>query len=44
MRAKPVAQVLGVLLFKEMFDLTDEQALEQYMFNNAWQYALDVAS
>jgi len=39
---KPVAQVLGVLLFKEMFDFTDEQAIEQYMFNTVWQYALAV--
>jgi len=37
---KPVAQVVGLLLLKEMFDLTDEQAIEQYMFNAAWQYAL----
>ncbi len=35
----PVAQVLGVLRLKEMFDLTDEQAIEQYMFKNAWQTA-----
>jgi len=37
---KPVAQVVGLLLLKEMFDLTDEQAIDQYMFNAAWQYAL----
>ena len=41
---KPVAQVLGVLLLKEMFDLTDEQTLEQFTFNTIWQYALNVES
>ncbi|MFQ5464173.1 MAG: transposase [Phycisphaerae bacterium] len=39
---KPVAQVVGLLLLKEMFDLTDAQAIDQYMFNTAWQYALGV--
>ncbi len=39
---KPVAIVLGVLILKHTFDLTDEQAIEQLQFNNAWQYALDV--
>jgi hypothetical protein len=39
---KPVAATLGVLLLKEMFDLTDEVALDHFEFNNSWQYALDV--
>ena len=39
---KPVAQVLGVLLFKEMFDFTDDQAIHAYMFDTSWQYALGV--
>ncbi len=39
---KPVAAVLGVLILKEMFDLTYEGTLEQFEFNSAWQYALNV--
>ena len=39
---KPVAATLGVLILKEMFDLTDETALDNFEFNNAWQYALNV--
>ena len=39
---KPVAATLGVIILKEMFDLTDEGALDNFEFNNAWQYALDV--
>lgn len=39
---KPVAALLGLLLLKEMFDLTDEAALDAFEFHNAWQYALDV--
>ena len=39
---KPVAATLGVIILKEMFDLTDEAALDNFEFNNAWQYALNV--
>jgi len=39
---KPVAATLGVLILKETFDLTDEAALDNFEFNNAWQYALEV--
>jgi hypothetical protein len=39
---KPVAALLGLLLLKEMFDLTDEVALDEFEFHNAWQYALNV--
>jgi hypothetical protein len=37
-----VAATVGLLILKEMFDLTDETALDHFEFNNAWQYALDV--
>lgn len=37
---RPVQTVLGVLLLKEMFNLTDTQALEQLEFNLLWQHAL----
>ncbi len=39
---KPVASTLGLLILKETFDLTDEAALDNFEFNNAWQYALNV--
>ncbi len=39
---KPVAATLGVLILKEMFDLTDEAALDNFEFNASWQYALNV--
>lgn len=39
---KPVAASLGLLILKEMFDLTDEAALDNFEFNTSWQYALDV--
>jgi hypothetical protein len=37
---KPAQIVLGVLILKEMYDLTDEEALEQLEFNILWQHAL----
>ena len=39
---KPVAATLGVIILKEMFDLTDEAALDNFEFNASWQYALNV--
>jgi hypothetical protein len=39
---KPVRLVVSVLVFKEMFDLTDVETLEQVEWNGAWHYALDV--
>jgi Transposase DDE domain/Transposase domain (DUF772) len=39
---KPVAATLGVIILKEMFDLTDEGALDNFEFNASWQYALHV--
>lgn len=39
---KPVQTVIGVLLLKEMHDLTDEQALFNLDFNLAWHVALDL--
>src|SRR5579864_8310247 len=34
---KPAQIVLGVLILKEMWDLTDEEALEQLEFSLLWQ-------
>jgi len=40
----PVQVVLGVLLLKEIFNLTDAEALEQLEFNLLWQHALAVSA
>ena len=37
---RPVQTVFGVLLLKDMFDLTDEEALEALEFNLLWHHAL----
>lgn len=39
---KSVQLVVSVLVLKERFNLTDEEALEQLEWNTAWHYALDV--
>jgi hypothetical protein len=39
---KSVRLVVSVLLLKEVFDLTDMEALDQLEWNAAWHYALDV--
>ena len=39
---QPVATVVGVLLLKEMFALTDAEALEQLEFILLWQHALEL--
>ena len=40
---QPVATVLSVLLLKEMFALTDAEALEQLEFSLLWQHALELS-
>jgi len=37
---KPVRTIVGVLVLKEMFDLTDEQALGEVDYDARWQVAL----
>jgi hypothetical protein len=37
---RAVQTVLGVLILKEMFNLTDEEALEEMEFNLLWHHAL----
>src|SRR5438552_3530074 len=39
---KSIRLLVSVHLFKEMFDLTDNEALEQLEWNAAWHYALDI--
>lgn len=41
---RPVQTVFGVLLLKEMFGLTDAEALEQLEFNLLWHHALALTS
>jgi len=38
----PVALLLGVLVLKEIFDLTDDETLEHLEYNLLWQYALSI--
>jgi len=39
---KPVRTVVGVLVLKEMFDLTDEEALGSVAYDLRWQVALNL--
>jgi transposase len=39
---KSVRLVMSVLVLKEVFNLTDAEALEQLEWNTAWHYALDL--
>lgn len=39
---KPVRTIVGVLVLKEMFDLTDEQALGEVDYDTRWQVALNL--
>jgi len=39
---KPVRLVTSVLLFKEVWDLTDAEALAELEWNMLWHYALDI--
>ena len=39
---KPVRMVVSVLLLKEIFNLTDREALEQLEWNTQWHYAMDL--
>ena len=40
---KSVRAQVCILLFREMFGLTDVDALEQYEWNFLWHYAMDIA-
>ncbi len=41
-RTKELYGMAGVVFLKEFFNLTIEQAVERYLFDAAWQYALNV--
>ena len=40
---KSVQLVVSVLILKELYNLTDAEALEQLEWNTAWHYALDLS-
>jgi hypothetical protein len=39
---KELYTVLGVLIFQQMFDLTDEETCDQFAYNIQWHYALNI--
>ncbi len=39
---KELCTVIGVLLFQQAFDLTDQETIEQLSFNLQWHYALNI--
>ena len=39
---KELYAVLGALVLQQSFDLTDEEAVQQYAFNIQWHYALNI--
>jgi hypothetical protein len=39
---KELHTVLGMLIFQQMFDLTDDEACDQLTFNIQWHYALSI--
>jgi len=39
---KELYTVIGVLLFQQAFDLTDQETIEQLSFNLQWHYALNI--
>src|SRR5690606_31420329 len=40
--SKEIYAMLGTLILQQIFDLTDEETLNEYMFNQLWHYALDI--
>jgi hypothetical protein len=39
---KELYAMLGVMILQQMFDLTDEEAVNQFAFNIEWHYALNI--
>ncbi len=39
---RSIALIVGILLLKEFFDYTDEEALDHFAFDRRWHIALDV--
>ena len=40
-KTKELYAMLGALLLQQMYDLTDPEAVNSYIFDERWQYALD---
>jgi len=41
--SKATADMIGILILKDMDDLTDEETARRVMLDNGWQYALDMS-
>ena len=41
--SKATADMVGIMILKEIEDLTDEETVRRFMYGLDWQYALDVA-
>jgi len=41
--SKATADMVGILILKDMDDLTDKETVQRVMFDTRWQYALDMA-
>lgn len=41
--AKATADMIGIMILKDMEDLTDEETARRFMYGLDWQYALDIA-
>lgn len=39
---RPTKELLGVLLFQQALDLSDQAAIEQLCYNLQWHYALNI--
>jgi hypothetical protein len=42
--SKELYSMMGLMILQQMFDLTDDGAVEQFCFNIQWHYALNIAS
>lgn len=42
--AKELHSMVGLMILQQMYDLTDEEAIEQFSFNIKWHYALNITS
>lgn len=40
--SKPTADMIGILILKDLEDLTDEETVRRLMLDIGWQYALDI--
>lgn len=41
---KELYSMLGLMVIQQMYDMTDEEAVDQFAYNLQWHYALDITS